>query len=144
VKGPVNRLLLWAPRILCILFAVFVSLFALDVFGEGYGFWETVLAPLMHLIPTIIVVFMLLIAWRWEWIGGILFIALGMLYIIVFWEPSRPFLTLSTSISRAAKSSSCCIRSRTSRARPWTLTESSGEIRATLTRPSRHRLAYVS
>ena len=46
MKRPVKRTLFWAPRILCILFAVFVSLFALDVFGEGYGFWETILAPI--------------------------------------------------------------------------------------------------
>lgn len=86
MKGPVRQFLFWAPRILCILFAVFVSLLALDVFGEGYGFWETVVALLMHLIPTAIVIVVLLLAWRWEWIGGILFIALGILYIVIFWE----------------------------------------------------------
>jgi hypothetical protein len=30
--------------ILCILFAVFLSLFALDVFDEHLGFWKTLLA----------------------------------------------------------------------------------------------------
>jgi hypothetical protein len=34
MKRPVKRLLFWAPRILCILFAAFVSLFALDVFDQ--------------------------------------------------------------------------------------------------------------
>jgi len=85
MKRPVKRLLFWAPRILCILFAVFVSLFALDVFDEGYGFWETMLALLMHLIPTGVILIVLAISWRWEWVGGILFTALGALYLVMFW-----------------------------------------------------------
>jgi len=80
-----KRALFWMPRILCILFAVFLSLFALDVFGEGYGFWETILALLIHLVPTYVVVIALAIAWRWEWVGSILFIGLGVFYIVWTW-----------------------------------------------------------
>jgi hypothetical protein len=80
---PVQRVLFWAPRILGILFAAFISLFALDVFGEGYGFWETILALLIHLIPTAILVAVLIISWRWEWVGGVLFPALGALYLVM-------------------------------------------------------------
>lgn len=82
MKRPAKRTLFWAPRILGILFAVFVSLFALDVFGEGYGFWETILALLIHLIPTALILIVLAISWRWEWVGGILFIGLGAFYIV--------------------------------------------------------------
>jgi len=85
MKRPVKRLLFWAPRILCILFAVFVSLFALDVFGEDYGLWGTMLALLMHLIPTGVILIVLAISWRWEWVGGVLFIALGVLYLVLAW-----------------------------------------------------------
>jgi hypothetical protein len=85
VKNPVKRLVFWMPRILCVLFAVFVSLFALDVFGEGYDFWETIVALVMHLIPTGIILISLAIAWRWEWIGAILFLALGVGYVIMAW-----------------------------------------------------------
>ena len=80
-----KRVLFWTPRILCILFAVFSSVFALDVFGEGYSFWETILALLIHLVPTYIVVIALVIAWRWEWVGAILFLALGVFYIVWTW-----------------------------------------------------------
>jgi hypothetical protein len=58
------RLLLWSPRVLGIGFGVFVSLFALDVFSEGLGVWQTALALLIHLIPTAILVAVLLIAWH--------------------------------------------------------------------------------
>jgi hypothetical protein len=32
---PLKQLLFWTPRVLGILFAAFVSMFALDVFGKG-------------------------------------------------------------------------------------------------------------
>jgi len=80
-----RRLLFWMPRVICILFAVFVSLFAFDVFEEGYGFWETILALLMHLIPTAILLLVLAVSWRWEWIGGLLFVAIGVFYVVWTW-----------------------------------------------------------
>ncbi len=67
------RLLYWSPRILSILFAMFLSLFALDVFREVHGFWPTVLAFAIHLVPAIVVIAVLLAAWRWEWIGTAVF-----------------------------------------------------------------------
>ena len=85
MKKPVKRVVFWMPRILCVLFAVFISLFALDVFGEGYGFWGTIVALLMHLVPTGLILIALVIAWRWEWIGAILFVALGVWYVIMAW-----------------------------------------------------------
>jgi hypothetical protein len=85
MKKSVKPVVFWMPRILCVLFAVFISLFALDVFGAGYGFWETIVALLMHLVPTGIILIALAIAWRWEWIGAILFVALGVWYVIMAW-----------------------------------------------------------
>lgn len=89
MNSTVEKVLFWSPRVLGILIAIFVSLFALDVFGEGYSFWETIAALAMHLIPTLIILIVLGIAWRWESIGGFLFVALGVLYITLFWEPSN-------------------------------------------------------
>ena len=77
-----TRVIYWAPRGLCILFALFLSVFALDVFSEGYGFGETILALFMHLIPTLIVVIALVIAWRWELVGAILFAAAALFLLI--------------------------------------------------------------
>jgi hypothetical protein len=82
MKGPVNRLLFWSPRVLCITFALFVSLFALDVFSEGLGVMKTLLALSIHLIPTAFIVVVLAVSWRWEWVGGILFVAIAILYMI--------------------------------------------------------------
>jgi hypothetical protein len=81
----IKRVVFWTPRILCILFAMFLSLFALDVFSEGHGYWETILALLIHLVPVYIIVILLVIAWRWEWVGAIMFNALAVLYVIWGW-----------------------------------------------------------
>ena len=81
----VKQWLFWTPRVLVMLFAAFVSIFALDVFGAGYGFWETILALFMHLIPTGLLVVALVIAWRWPWVGGILFPGLGVAYLVSMW-----------------------------------------------------------
>jgi hypothetical protein len=59
------RALFWTPRLLGILLTVWISIFALDVFGQGYGFWGTMAALVVHFVPAIIVLTALVIAWRW-------------------------------------------------------------------------------
>ncbi len=81
----IKRILFWSPRALSILFALFISMFALDVFGEGYGFWNTILAFAIHLIPTAIIVMLLVVAWRLEWIGGVAFLILAGFYVFMAW-----------------------------------------------------------
>jgi hypothetical protein len=83
---PTKQFIFWAPRVLCILFAVLVSLFALDVFNHEYEMGRTIPAFAIHLIPTFIILLVLALSWRWEWIGGILFIALGIYFIVSSWE----------------------------------------------------------
>ena len=78
-----KNLLYWIPRAFGILFALFISAFALDVFGEGYGLSGTIVALLMHLIPTALVVIALSIAWRWERAGALLFFGLAVFYAIM-------------------------------------------------------------
>lgn len=90
-----QQLLYWSPRALCIAFAVFLSLFALDVFSEGQGFWETLTALFMHLIPTMLILCVLALSWRREWLGGIVFVALGLLYAVEMWpKPHRQLSAL--------------------------------------------------
>ena len=77
-----KKFLYWLPRILGILFTLFISIFALDAFGEGIPFLEAVVGFLIHLVPTYIMIAILLIAWKWELVGGILFILAGGSYMI--------------------------------------------------------------
>jgi hypothetical protein len=76
-----KRVLFWTPRVLTIAFAMFLALFALDVFGEGYTGWRLLLALVMHLKWPAMVAAALVLAWRWEWVGTLLFAGLGMFYL---------------------------------------------------------------
>ncbi len=78
---PVRRILFWTPRVVCILLALFVSVFALDSFGGGQPVWRQIVAFLIHLIPVYLLVAVLAVTWRWEWVGAIIFPALGLWYM---------------------------------------------------------------
>jgi uncharacterized membrane protein len=80
-----KRVLYWTPRVLCILFAMFLSVFALDVFNQGLGFWQTIGELLLHLVPNFIVLGVLAMSWRREWVGAVLFIALAVFYVVWAW-----------------------------------------------------------
>ena len=83
MTGLSRQALFWTPRLLAMAYIGFISLFALDVFGEGYGFWGTILALMIHLIPALVLVAALMVAWRWEWIGAVLYAAGGTGYILM-------------------------------------------------------------
>lgn len=68
----------WMPRILCILAILFVSVFALDSFDPSFTVWKQIQAFAMHMIPTLILAVFLLVAWKAELIGGILFCVLSL------------------------------------------------------------------
>lgn len=88
-RNPAYQLLYWTPRALCIVLMLFISMFALDVFGQGRGFWQTLVALTMHLIPTFLLLAVLWISWRREWIAAVLFPFLGAFYIV--WAWNKPF-----------------------------------------------------
>ena len=77
-------ILRWTPRIGVLIFAAFMSLFALDVFGQGTSLWETTVGLMMHLIPTALLRVVLLVAWRWPWIGGVAFLLVAGLFVLQF------------------------------------------------------------
>lgn len=85
MKNNVRNYFLWSPRILTILFAVFLSIFALDVFNEGAGFFETILKLAIHLIPSLIVLLSLLLTWKHEIFGGLIFILFSVFYVLISW-----------------------------------------------------------
>lgn len=81
MRTRLDHLLHWAPRILSLLFAAFLALFALDVFDEHSGFWQVLGALLMHLIAPLLVLILLAISWRWPMMGGALFLLVGLAYV---------------------------------------------------------------
>jgi len=79
----INRFAYWTPRILSIMFICFLALFSLDVISPGLSFWQIVVGLLVHNIPVFILLIVLLISWRHEIVGGIVFILAGLLYVVM-------------------------------------------------------------
>jgi len=82
--------LFWMPRALSIVFIAFLSIFALDVLDGHHSFWQTVLAFIIHEIPVFVLIAVLILAWRWEWIGAALYALAGLLYAAWVVSMSRP------------------------------------------------------
>lgn len=77
-----NKIIYYLPRILSIAFVLFTSLFALDVFSEHTG-WEAVGAFLIHLLPSLALLGVSLISWKYDLVGVIAFLGIALLYIFM-------------------------------------------------------------
>jgi hypothetical protein len=71
----------WIPRILAIIAILIISLFALDSFGTEETFLKEFSNFSLHLVPAIILLVFLVVAWKRELIGGILFVIFGLGFI---------------------------------------------------------------
>jgi len=75
-----SRFLLWSPRILGILVCSFVSLFALDAFGGGKPAAQALPDFANHVAPVLVLLAIVAVSWRYEWVGGIVFTGLAIAY----------------------------------------------------------------
>jgi hypothetical protein len=89
-----KKILYWTPRVLGIVLGLFIGIFALDVFGTGQGFWRELGGFIIHLTPTWVILISLTIAWRWERLGGVLFILAGALMWVIFSAPGGIFIAI--------------------------------------------------
>lgn len=83
MRQKINRFVYWTPRILSIIFICFLVLFSSDVISPELSFWQIVVGLFMHNIPALILLIVLLISWKHEIVGGIVFILAGTLYIAI-------------------------------------------------------------
>lgn len=72
------RFFYWLPRILCIIAILFVSMFALDAFSSEDNFIVQLGDFIMHLIPSFVLLFLLIVSWKKELLGGIIFMIIGL------------------------------------------------------------------
>jgi hypothetical protein len=79
-----NKITYWLPRVLAILFALFIVLFSFDVFSADASISQKAVGFLMHNVPTIAILLLLAFSWKYEKWGGLLFVALGGFFFTVF------------------------------------------------------------
>ncbi|MDD4995556.1 MAG: hypothetical protein PHW53_03785 [Patescibacteria group bacterium] len=83
MEKKINKFIYWTPRILSIMFILFLMLFSLDIFDMDLNFCETLVGLFMHNIPALFLLIILIISWKYEIVGGIAFILAGLLYILL-------------------------------------------------------------
>ena len=75
--------LFWFPRIITIIFILFISMFALDIFDMNLGFLDTIKGLFMHLLPTIILTSILIIFWKKSIVLGSMWVGFGIWYLFM-------------------------------------------------------------
>jgi hypothetical protein len=97
-----NKLLFWTPRILGIIFVLFLMMFSLDVLQPGLTAWQIAIGLLIHNIPALFLLIILIISWKHEIVGGIVFILAGLFYILMLaMNPKFEWYMLSWSATIA-------------------------------------------
>ena len=84
-----GKFLHWTPRLLGILLILFISMFALDIFSEGFTGWQIIIGLIMHLIPSFILLAALLVAWRWPGVGGLVFLGAVVFFVFRYGGPAN-------------------------------------------------------
>lgn len=93
-----KKIILWLPRILGIVFVLFLALFSLDVFDGTNGFWLTVVALFMHNIPSLALLVVILLSWRYPLVGAIVFGLAGLAYVVMVAVNQSWYIAISWSL----------------------------------------------
>ena len=106
MKKQTKKWIFWVPRILSIVFILFLALFSFDVFDSCNSFSSCSLGLLMHNLPSIILAIILIISWKYEIVGAIAFILAGLLYTslvlrTVLLSQPHPWFMLSWTLTIA-------------------------------------------
>ena len=86
------------PRILAILYIAFLAFFAFDVFVPGNPWWYILGAFMIHLLPNYILLVALVVAWKYELYGGVIFLLLGVGMTFFFQTYRQPVVFLLVSL----------------------------------------------
>lgn len=70
-------------------FVLFLSLFALDAFDGGWS-WPALLGFLIHLWPSLALLALIVIAWKYDWFGVLVFLLAAVGYVWLA-GPGRPW-----------------------------------------------------
>jgi hypothetical protein len=74
-----------AATSLGVLYAVSLLIFAADVFNHEQNIAQTFYDILLHLLPTAVVLLIVVVAYNRPLIGAIIYLVLGLMYIITGW-----------------------------------------------------------
>ena len=79
-----HKILNRTAKALIVAYAIFLSLFALDVFSEQVPWYMLLGGFLIHLVPTYVAIALAVLAWKNAKTGGIALILLGIVFTLWF------------------------------------------------------------
>lgn len=82
-----NENIVIVPRVLAMLYVLFIFLFALKIFYQGLDLNQALSMFWIALIPCAILIVLTMVAWKMPKTGGFLFILLGAVYL--YFNPTR-------------------------------------------------------
>ncbi len=82
-----SGILIIIGRVLGLTAALFIGMFGLDVFFTGAPWWQNLLGFAVHSLPSLVLLAVLLVSWRWPLVGGTLYLLLA---IVPFVGLSNP------------------------------------------------------
>lgn len=84
-----ENIIYWLPRLLSIGFVLFLSVFALDVF-EGPFEPMMLVGFIVHLLPSLILLGAIIVAWKYDLVGALMFLGFAVFYVLMV-GPGRPW-----------------------------------------------------
>ena len=80
----IEKYLTWSPRIIASAFAGLLALFSLDAFEGAEPAGVKLEGFAVHLLPAVITIACLAVAWKYRLWGGVLFLFLGIVFTFYF------------------------------------------------------------
>jgi hypothetical protein len=78
------KIIHWAPRIAALLIIFFIGLFSLDVFETGAPPLDVLFGFLLHNIPSIVMLVLLIVAWKRPVVGFAAFLIAAAVFTVLF------------------------------------------------------------
>ncbi len=79
-----KKVVYWTPRVLAILFTLFIMMFSLDVFDGTSSIVEQLIGLFMHNLPAFGIILIIALSWKKDYIGiiGFAVIAIGLFLMV--------------------------------------------------------------
>lgn len=84
VSPRLAQIIHWAPRVAALLIIFFVGLFSLDMFGTGAPPHEVLSGFLIHNLPSIVLLVLLIFAWKRPVVGFLAFLIAAAAFALLF------------------------------------------------------------
>jgi hypothetical protein len=80
---PESSIILWSARLLALAIGVFLALFAVDEWTSEKPPSRALTGVVLHLLPSAAMLAVVVLSWRRQWIGGLVFVALAVAYAVI-------------------------------------------------------------